>query len=338
MASPIIVNLIKIQATINDYFIPIVYFIGTLTNIFNLIIFGRRKLRRNCCSRYFICLSLSQILLLNLNFLLRSITSWTHYDGFSTINSLCKIRSYFSVLSLVLVRHFICIISIDRWLVTSSNIWLRRQSSLKNVRWIIISSFLFWILFSIHAPIAYISKISTCSPIVDLNYAIFSTIYNISTSSAPFFIVIIFSTLTIINIRQSHQRITPVQPASSIPINARVPASSAAVPQLRSTRKNNRDMHFIRLAIFQVIPYLFLNFVSSFSPIMLYLNSISTHQTTESTVIFSFIHYVGVYLSCLYVSVTVLFYVLASSVFRKEFLEICKQFWFLNRQYFQRIC
>lgn len=126
-----------IQAGLLDYYIPIVFVIGVITNIFNIILFNRRKLRSNCCSWYFICLSISQLLLLIVNCLLRMITSWTTYNGFSTINSPCKIRSYFNVLSLVLVRHFICLISIDRWLVTSTNAWLRNKSSLNNVQWII---------------------------------------------------------------------------------------------------------------------------------------------------------------------------------------------------------
>jgi len=140
------------------------------------------------------------------------ITTWLNYNGFSTINSLCKICSYLNVLTLVLTRHFICLISIDRWLITSTNIYLRNKSSLKNIRWIIFSSFSFWIIFSIHTTIGYSSQTIGCSPSSNSDYAIFSAIYNIITSSTPFFIAIIFSILTMINIRKSTQRINQIRP------------------------------------------------------------------------------------------------------------------------------
>ncbi len=54
-------------------------------------------------------------------------------------------------------------------------------------------------------------------------------------------------------------------------------------------------MDFVRLAIFQNIPYLLFNIISSFSPIFLYLNSISPYHTDEKTTQLTFIHYVGTY-------------------------------------------
>lgn len=304
MTTPLITTLNQIQAIILEYFIPIIYVIGATTNLLNIILFSRRRLRLNCCSWYFIFLSLLQFLLLNTNCLLRMIISWTNYDGFSTIDSLCKIRSYFNVLILVLTRHFLCLISIDRWLVTSTNVSRRNKSSLNNVRWIICISFCFWIIFSIHTPINYIVRSIGCSPSPNSNYAIFSTIYNTTTSSIPFFLIIIFSLLTVNNIRRSSRRKNPIIPALYSRTNIHILAISNQPRDNNRLIKKRRDMDFIRLTLFQIIPYLLFNSISSFSPIFLYINSISINRTTETTAQVTFIHNFGIYLLYFYVSVS----------------------------------
>lgn len=83
------------------------------------------------------------------------ITFTSGYDFGRTEIILCKFRSYIYVLALVLVRQFLCLISIDRWIVSTKNVRIRRLSSPHVVRWLIFGSILFWILFSIHALIGY---------------------------------------------------------------------------------------------------------------------------------------------------------------------------------------
>ncbi|CAF2623105.1 unnamed protein product [Rotaria sp. Silwood2] len=328
MTTPLIIRLEHVQTVFTKDYIPVVYVVGIISNILNIILFCRRKLRCNCCSWYFICLSLSQILLLNVNCVHHVISSWLNYDGFSTITSLCKIHSYFNVLSIILVRHFICLISIDRWLVTSANARLRNKSSLINIPWIVGGSFTFWTIFSIHAPINYMPSSTACSPIRALNYAIFLTIYNVITSSTPFFIVFIFSILTVFNIRKSIRQVNSITHVPSSQINTIVLVNSIKSREKQTLINKRLDMVFVRLTVFQIIPYLLFNLISSFSAIILYLNSITSNHTEEENAIVSFIHELGTYLLCTYVSITFIFYTLASNVFRKEFILLCKQCWF----------
>ena len=305
MTTVLTTKLNQILTVLVDYYIPTVYVIGVVSNILNIILFSRRKLRVNCCSLYFISLSLSQLFLLNVNCLLRMTITWSNYTGFSAINSLCKLRAYLNVLTLVLIRHFICLISIDRWLVTSTNISLQNISSMKNVRWIIFGSLSFWILFSIHAPIGYVAGTFTCNPLSDSGYAIFVAIYNIITSSGPFLILIIFSILTMINIRTSTRRVNQVTPAACTRENGNVAISSLQAKQQKRSVKKRRDKEYIRLAFLQSIFYLFFNVISSFSPIILYVNSLSTNLNADSTALAAFIHTLGADILYLYVSVSI---------------------------------
>ncbi|CAF1580982.1 unnamed protein product [Rotaria magnacalcarata] len=319
MTTSIIDKLYQIEVAINQNYIPIVYGIGLISNTLNIILFCRRKLRYNCCSRYFICLSTCQILLLNFNCLRQIIAYWLNYNGFSTVTSLCKIYAYFNALSLVLVRHFICLISVDCWFVSSTNARFRRISSLKNVRWIISCSFLFWIIFSIHAPIGFVPISSSCSPIHRTRYAMFLTIYSIITSAAPLFIAIIFGILILTNIRESSRQVNPLNHRRSIifiinPIQPR---------RNRSIHNKRLDMVFARLAVFQIIPYIVFNLISSFSIIMIY--SITNENDVQKTAIVIFIYHLGIYILCSYASISFIFYALASHIFRNEFMLVCQR-------------
>ena len=103
-------------------------------------IFGRHELRRNVCSWYFIGLSIGHLLILDSLCLARIVTTSTGNNVFQYIMSLCKLRTYAFYLSLYLSRYFLCLISIDRWMVTSSSASasteeLKSCSSMVNYRW-----------------------------------------------------------------------------------------------------------------------------------------------------------------------------------------------------------
>lgn len=137
------------------YLIPI-YVIGILGNLFNVIIFLRRNLRINACSQYFIGMSIAQIILLNTLAISKIVSSLIGYDIAQTVSSLCKIRVYLYVCSLGIARQFLCLISIDRWVVSTRNARIRQWSSLRVVRWLIFGNTLFWIFYSIHTVLLVI--------------------------------------------------------------------------------------------------------------------------------------------------------------------------------------
>ena len=165
MSNSSFVNQINsIRQIIPAYYLPPIFFMGIIGNTLNIIVFARSRLRTNVSSWYFICLSISQIGLLFSNCLFRIISyGWSYgYDIAETVSAVCKFRVYVTILFIVLSRHFLCLITIDRWMKTSRSAWLRQKSSPKYAKWFISLSVIFWTVFSIHAPIGFQSASNTC--------------------------------------------------------------------------------------------------------------------------------------------------------------------------------
>lgn len=182
MVSAYYINLTYSITCLILYELPIVLILGLIGNIMNIILFSRQSLRKNVCSTYFICLSATNLLFLTTHAMPRMISIMLRIDISQQSVEYCKVRSYLLALCMILTRHFICLIAIDRWLITSSNAFIRRQSSTRFGRWIIVISILFWSIFSIHAPIGFTANPWGCSPAPRTTYALFYPLYNISTS------------------------------------------------------------------------------------------------------------------------------------------------------------
>ncbi|CAF4098842.1 unnamed protein product [Adineta steineri] len=77
----------NIYIGIATYYLPVVFVIGLFTNVANILIFSYGRLRTNICSWYFICLSISQILILFFSGLYRMIvTGWNNGYDYSQIS------------------------------------------------------------------------------------------------------------------------------------------------------------------------------------------------------------------------------------------------------------
>ena len=195
MSNSSFVNQINsIRQIIPAYVLPPIFFFGIIGNSLNIIVFSRSRLRTNVSSWYFISLSISQIGLLTSNCLFRIISSgWSYgYDISLILSGLCKFRIYVTILSVVLCRHFLCLITIDRWMKTSQSVWLRQKSSPKYAKWFIILSVIFWTVFSIHTLIGYQIVSNACTIPSGTPYYLFYAIYNSVIGIVPLLIMIVF--------------------------------------------------------------------------------------------------------------------------------------------------
>lgn len=192
--SSLVVELSIIRSRIAAYYLPPIFLFGMIGNVLNILVFSRERLRMNVVSWYFICLSISQILFLLYNCLYRMITAgWNDgYDLAATIIALCKFRAYGFILYLALSRHFLCLISIDRWMKISHRVSIRQMSSLRYARWIILISVSFWMIFSLHGPIGYGITSNGCTSMVGGSYQLLYTIHTIFIGVVPFSIMISF--------------------------------------------------------------------------------------------------------------------------------------------------
>ncbi|UJR13138.1 hypothetical protein I4U23_000162 [Adineta vaga] len=300
------------------YLIPI-YIIGILGNIFNVIIFSRHTLRLNRCSQYFIGMSIAQIIFFNSLAITRIIIYSTGYDLGRTISILCKIRNYPFVFGMGLMRQFLCLISIDRWIATTKNANIRRLSSPRTIRGLIIGSTLFWLLFSIHAPIGYqISQTRGCTNLSNPDYALFYAIQITVSAIVPFIIMVVFSILTLRNIRSPHF----IQIAAQNTVPSVVVVVAKPVPQ--SIHRRRREMQLIKLSLLQVIFYVFLSMIGTINPLYSVLTNSQT-KTSDQNAIDAFVNNTSLLLIYTYSAITFILYTLASKTFRKQFILTCYQ-------------
>ncbi|CAF1149241.1 unnamed protein product [Adineta steineri] len=306
----------NIYTGITRYYFPVVFVIGLFTNVANILIFSYGRLRTNICSWYFICLSISQILSLFFNGLYRIIVNgWNNGYDYSQISmDLCKFRIYGSVLSVVLSRHFLCLILLDRWMITSRSASLRNKSSLKYGRWLILFSFVFWMLFSLQVPIGNpsVTLSSGCMPPPGSTYAIFYTVYTIIIGIFPLFIMILFVFLIMKNLRSRGRAIRPSASLTQQTLN-HLPI-----------RQSRSDFQLIRLSVIQILFFIIFNAIYSTFNLYFVVTS-SVVRVGNRLPIEIFVINIGYTLLITYAAVTFALYILASSIFRQQFKECCKR-------------
>lgn len=301
-------KLLQINSQLSRYELPFILLIGILTNIMNLLIFSRRTTRQNVCSWYFFCLSLIHLLILMTMCSQTALTPWTGYNISGSIVIFCKIRQYLFDLLTSLSRHLICLISIDRWMITSSNVWLRRQSSPRIARWIILISVIFWSLFNIHALIEFNIISNICTTSTASTYFFFYSIYTIIITVSPMIIMILFSLFTLRNLHRS--RVVPITSVNSIIVN---PMTNIHPNLQGRRRRSQRDIHLIRLSVIQVVAFLIFNSIWTVFPLHLFITSSRGIRTLEERFLSGILSGFG--LNLLYTYATVDFFVFLSNFF-----------------------
>jgi len=283
-----------IQNDITIYVLTTILIFGNIGNIGNLIIFSQKLLRANVCSWYFIIFSIGNIITINFGCSTRIISLWTGYDLVRISIIFCKLRIYFTIFGLSLSRNFLSLISIDRWMITSRNVGIRRLSSSKIAWLLIITTILFWAIFTLYVAIGYEIDInSNCVKRTDDIYELIYIIFALFSIICPLFIMIIFSILAILNVQKLIQR--RVIPAIIINLN---------VVQPRHYRR--KDLPLIKLSLVQVTVYIILNLVDMYNTIYGF-TSLKTIKSSDQTAIDGFIGIMGIYLLYLYCAVSCLY-------------------------------
>ncbi|CAF1390196.1 unnamed protein product [Adineta steineri] len=242
------------------------------------------------------------------------VTGWNNgYDYTQISMDLCKFRGYGFVLSVVLSRHFLCLILLDRWMITSRSASLRNKSSLKVGRWVILFSFVFWMLFSLQVPIGNPSAPGFgCGPMPGSTYQMFYLIYTVVIGILPLLIMMVLVLLIMKNLRNRGRAIHP----------------SASLTQQTSNhlpvRQSRNDFQLIRLSVIQILCFILFNVIYSLFPLY-YSLTMSQVRIGDRVPIEMFISNIGQCLLLTYAAVTFALYILASSIFRQEFKECCKR-------------
>ncbi len=272
--------LANVQIEIIRVLLTPIYIIGNLDNLANIFIFSQNSLRSHICSWYFIGVSIGHLLYLNLGCLTRVIWAWTQYDLSLISLPFCKTRIYFVLMGLTSSRYLLCLISIDRWMITSRNANIRQQSSSKVALRLIIGGVLFLIIINIFVSVGYtISPNLGCGPSTESVYFMFYTIYNTTLSLAPLITLVIFSILILINIRDTHQHQTAPMTQTT--------ANQEVTNQARRFRQ--KDIQYIKLALIQVAGYLLFNTLHGYDTLYAVITQ-NNIKTTDQRAIEGFLN------------------------------------------------
>ncbi|CAF4046168.1 unnamed protein product, partial [Rotaria sordida] len=123
----------------DKYMIVILYIIGTLGAILNIITFLQKQIRRNSCSLYFLSSSIIDFCIMNVFILMEIITTFNKplSDRIYSTNIWCKVGNYIMFILPCLSSSYITLASIDRFCISSLNQTLRKCSNFKISRIVI---------------------------------------------------------------------------------------------------------------------------------------------------------------------------------------------------------
>lgn len=303
---------IIIIVPMNKYMYIILYIIGMIGSILNIITFLEKRIRTNPCAVYLLAASIIDFGIMNTYILIDILTAWQPmlYDLIQLTTIWCKFGNFLRFAFVCLSSNYLILASADRFCMSSSNATLRKCSSLKASRIIVIIVFLMWSLLALHYSIAYdvvrdpFSGANECTvtlgnrgTIIIISGFIMSGFNGIVT---PFFLCL-FGILILYNMKRSRQRVN----SNSI------------------LRDNNR---LLSLLLAQVILTIIFNI--PFAVMYFYINFNSVTQPLQFL-----LAYVFGFLSrwLYYMNFCKTFYVntLTSALFRQS---LCKQFKFCFRR------
>jgi hypothetical protein len=256
--------------------------LGTISCLFSLIIFLRKDLRKSPCAIYFIAYNIGNLFYIFLVILVILVQGIISIDPGAYNLAYCRFRFYFYYLFGVLSPFSLILASIDRMLITSLTVRVRRWSTRRVAYITIIGMTLFWVIFHIHLLIymnIYQNGVRYSCTYTPGIYTVFVKYYQLIVRGilAPL-LMLIFGLLTVRNIR-SARRITPAPDVS-------VMRNTVVIGPQNFTRK---DRQFILMLFIDIIIYILCTI-----PLPIYLIYIQVTQydtkTAERQAIESFIN------------------------------------------------
>ncbi|CAF1231718.1 unnamed protein product, partial [Adineta steineri] len=286
-----ITKLQSISGQITFFMSLIILLSGIIGNLLNCLVFAQRSLRTKPCSVYFFIASI-----LNLIAIFSGITPRAFQSFFSipnqtlTVSVLCKLQLFVVFSTRTMSSWLIALASIDRYLISSPDIVLRRLSNLKNTYFLIlivsIISFLFWSEVGycfdanlIGTPQKCYAKSDACRIFNDLAQSFITTII-------PSTIMFVIGLFTIRNVRKSQQ-------IGVLPI--------AIVNQTtRITRRNEQSLTIMLIA--QVILLTVFNLPQAGQKFYLTYSFYQTKTTSQQaleTLLFNFVLFLTYISNCM---------------------------------------
>ena len=295
--------LTTIQTRMNFYGFPVPLVLGTIGNILVLILFSRRV--HNACSLYLINSAATNIFYLQFSIFFRIFPPDYNEQSMRALIT-CKIVSYIPNAFGQITKTMLVFACIDRYLITSNQAHLRAFSTPKRAKYLIVFSYIFWLVVACHVPIMTTIVNGRCTRVDP--YATIYTLYIVSVVGLiPSITLITFASLTYRNVRRLRRRIQPTAPDGSVANG--------------SIQRRDRDL--LVLVFSEVIVYVS---TTSWFPVILlemmisqYIMSTKSLQYLQAEML---AFNVAILLLNVYSAAPFYTYVISSASFRRDFQQL----------------
>jgi len=220
MASSLIDTLNELGIILNRWIGPVIFILGIMGNLFNLMIFTRGIFLKLSCSLYFLTISINNLVMFSTGLLTRILEQGFQVKIFGgNSNIYCQIRTYLVYTLFAISNWFFVCASLDRFYSTNQSALQRQRFCSSHMAFkLICLTITGCILVHIHI-IVYYDYVYQLNPYNQLALTCTgnNTVYNIFFS---FFMLIFYSLLppilmsiigllTLNNVRKSRQHINP---------------------------------------------------------------------------------------------------------------------------------
>jgi len=236
----------KASSKINCYFAIFLFIFGTFGNILNTFVLSQQNLRSNSCAWLFLTSSIFNLISILSGLTTRFLSSQI-LDITDRIEFLCQLRVFILLTSRTIASWLLMLAVFDRWLLSCINIYYRRLSKLKNAKRgmiiiILISILIYLPIFYcyqanlVNAPLKCYTKTIKCRIFTD-------QIYMFLTVLIPLILMILFSFLTMSNVRKIHHRV-------QVPLLSRF--NQTIITNEHRKRLKSIDRHLFIMLIVQI--------------------------------------------------------------------------------------
>jgi len=142
-----------IDVNISRYLLLIIFILGNIGSIFNVLVLTQRVYLQNSCSRYILASSVINLFVINIGVLFRMLALGFHIDPTTTSLFFCKFRVYITHLTTLLSRFYIVLACADRWAMTSTSVKRRAFSRIKVAKILIPALGISICIISVHIPL-----------------------------------------------------------------------------------------------------------------------------------------------------------------------------------------
>lgn len=308
-----IAKLQYISGQITLFMSIVIILFGIVGNLLNCWVFVQRSLRSKPCVIYFFVASILNLIIIICGVTPRAIQSFFMIpDQTETVPVLCKLRLIVLFTMRTISAWLIALATVDRYLISSSNVQRRRMSNLKNaylcIPVISIISLLIWAQTGycfdanlVGTPQKCYAKSDACRVFNDLAQSFITTII-------PSLVMLIFGLLTIANVRQSQ----------------RIGVSSVGTIN-NNTRRNRKDQRSLTLMLIaQVILLTIFNLPQAGQKFYLtysfYFTKTSSQRALES-LLFNFVLLLTYIPNC----IPFYLYTITGALFRETLITLFKK-------------